>query len=199
MPGLVGPEQVFIDGDRVIERSGERVFGGKTVEDGDNLHSRQVGDGDGFGQGAGIGIEAAAVKVDENAVGNHSGDRRHDADGNTGDDAALYAGRIDLAIGFTRTGLPCVGPRTALLQSLRRESVGGGACQELLRLGTEALRHRDDAGDVSGAVGGDVAGVPVGSLRGGGALLRGDGEREEEQARCGQDLHGGFHSQMLHF
>src|ERR1700677_1448378 len=65
--------------------------------------------------------------------------------------------------------------------------------QEPLCLRTEAPRNGDDAGDVGGAVRGDVAGVPVGGLIRGGARLHLEGEGEEEQGGGGQDFKTDFH------
>ncbi len=195
--GLVRPDEVLVDGNGVLERSGEGVFGSQTVEDGDNLHFRQVGDGDGFGQGTGIGVESAAVEVDERAVGDHSGEWGDEADGNAGDGAPLYAGRIDPAGGFACASLPCVGPGAALLQRLRAEGIRCGSGHELLRLGTEALRHGDDAGDVRSAIGRDVARVLVGSLGPSGALLGGEGEGEEEQAEGSQNFRTDLHTTSI--
>jgi hypothetical protein len=66
--GLVGLEQLFVDGDGVVERGGEGTFGRETVEDGDALDLGHAGDGDGLGVGAGVGVEAAAVEVEQDFV-----------------------------------------------------------------------------------------------------------------------------------
>ena len=85
--GLVGLEQFFVDGDGVIDGGGERVFGGETVKDRDDLDAGVAGDGDGLGVGAGVGVEPPPWRLrrrssrwpGESLVG---GD---DVDGNAGD------------------------------------------------------------------------------------------------------------------
>ena len=66
---LVGLEKLAIDGDGVVDSGGKWVLGGEAVEDADDAGVGEVGDGDALGEGAGVGVEAAAVDVDENAVG----------------------------------------------------------------------------------------------------------------------------------
>src|SRR5256885_938863 len=55
--GLVGLEELFVDGDGVVDAGGEWVLGREAVEDGDDLDAAVAGDGDGFGVGAGVGVE----------------------------------------------------------------------------------------------------------------------------------------------
>ena len=85
--GLVGFQEVAVDGDGVVDRCGKLVLGREAIEDGDDAGVGEVGDGDGLGEGAGVGVEAAAVDVDEDAVGVHgSGVEREDvADGDAND------------------------------------------------------------------------------------------------------------------
>ena len=85
--------------------------------------------------------------------------------------------------------LPDVGAVAALGEGLRNIRVGHGTGQRGLRFGAEVGRDGHDAGDVGGALGIDVAGVFVGGLGGGGALL-GEGRSAEKEERSGKSFHG---------
>jgi hypothetical protein len=89
--------------------------------------------------------------------------------------------------------LPDVGAVTAFFKRGWMGCVGDLSCEGLLRFGAEVRRKGNDAGDVRGAIGIDVAGVGVGRLSGGGSLcgwlLR--------EGRCGsEDQKGGKQVEM---
>lgn len=48
--GLMGPEEIAVDGDGVVEGGGKGVLGGQAVEDGDDPCVGEVCNGDAFGE-----------------------------------------------------------------------------------------------------------------------------------------------------
>jgi len=186
--GLVGLEEVAVDGDGVVDGGGKFVLGREAIEDGDDAGVGEVGDGDGLGEGAGVGVEAAAVDVDEDAVGVHGcGVEREDvADGDSRDGDGFDFDWIGFEGGLTRAGLPGVGAGAALGEGLVFGS--GGAAEGGLGLGADGGGDGDDTGDVRGAVGVVAAGVG----RGGGGLLRGEGGGEGQEGCEMAKLHRGL-------
>src|SRR3984957_21224874 len=87
MRGLVSLQQLFVDGDCVVNAGGKGILGREAVEHGHNFDSCVAGDGNGFRVGTGIGVEAAAVQVDEDLVEIRvrHGIWRYDVYRNTGD------------------------------------------------------------------------------------------------------------------
>ncbi len=168
--GLVGLEEVAVDGDGVVDGGGKFVLGREAVEDGDDAGVGEVGDGDGLGEGAGVGVEAAAVDVDEDAVRVLGVEWEDVADGDAGDGDGFDLDWVGFEGGFAGAGLPGVGAGAALGEGLVFGS--GGAAEGGLGLGTDGGGDGDDAGDVRGAVGVEGAGVGLGWLLG----LEGGGE-----------------------
>src|SRR5271170_3568409 len=66
--GLVGLEQLPVDGDGVIDSGGEWMLRGEAVEHCDDFDPGVAGDRNRFGIRAGVGVKSAAVQVDENLV-----------------------------------------------------------------------------------------------------------------------------------
>ena len=116
--GLVGLEEVAVDGDGVVDGSGKWMLGGEAVEDGDDAGVGEVGDRDGLGEGAGIGVEAAAVNVDENVVGVCVFEGKDVADGDVGDGGRFDVDGVGFAGGFAGASLPGLGGGAALGQGL---------------------------------------------------------------------------------
>ena len=176
--GLVGLEELAINGDGVVKAGGEGVLGCETVEDGDDAGVGEIGDGNGLGEGAGVGVEAAAVEVDEDAVGVERGGvgGRDIADGDAGEGGFGNVDGEDGGGGFAGAALPSIRAGAALgkgfLSVLIRLALG----EAVLGLGAYGGGHGDDTGNVGGAVGVDVAGV----LHGGPRLLRGEKKGEKQ-------------------
>lgn len=168
--GLVGFQQLFVDGDDVVEAGREGMLGREAVEHRDDLHFCEVGDGNRFGPRAGVGIESATMNVEQDAVGVHAGNGRDDAHGNAGDGGFGATDRIELRRNVAGMVLPDVGAVTAFLKGGWMGRVGDLAGERLFRLGAEVGRNGNNAGDVRGAFSVDVAGVGVGRLSGGGSL-----------------------------
>ncbi len=158
---LVGLQQLFVNGDRIVESRGKRMFGRQAIEHRDDFGPGQVGDGDGLGQRTGIGIEAAAVQINQNAVAFFWRDCewRNDSHWNSGDDVSSEVHRIDFLGCFTSAGLPFVGAGAALLQRLRHSCVRFHTRQYSLRLEADGGGHRHNARDIGCAVLRDGAAV----------------------------------------
>ncbi len=185
--GLVGFEEIAVDGDGVIEGGGKGMLGREAVEDGDDASVGEISDGDGFREGAGVGVEAAAVEIDEYTVGVGRGGVRwgNVADGDAGDGGVGDVNREDGGGGFAGAGLPGVGAGAADGEGLVCGLVGGGLGEAVLGLGADGFGDGDDAGDVGGAVDVDVAGVGhrgwrLGALRDERKGKEEGGDREEE-------------------
>ena len=185
--GLVGLEELAVDGDGVVEAGGEGVLGCEAVEDGNDAGMGEIGDGDGLGEGAGVGVEAAAVEVDEDAVGvGRGGVNRGDvADGDAGEGGLGDVDGKDGGGGFAGSGLPGVGTRAAMSEGFVGVRIRLALGETMLGLWADRGGDGDDAGDVGGAIGVDVAGVRHSGL----GLLRGEGERKEESDDGEEEAH----------
>lgn len=158
---LVGFEEIFVDGDDIVDSGRKGMFWGEAVVDGDHFDFGEIPDGDAFDERAGVGIEAAAVKInkDETAICRGSFERRNDIRWNAG-----RGGRFDVhgeePLGFS--GLAHA-PLVSVLAACGEVFGAGGRLREggepFLRFGADGRGHRDDAGEVRGAVGIDGGGV----------------------------------------
>jgi hypothetical protein len=125
---LVALEQLFVDGDGVVDRCGEGIFRREPVEHGDALDLGHPGDGDGFGVAAGIRVESAAVQVEQDfvlvgvgqALGND--DMHRDA----GDLVVGDGGRIELQPFELRPGGVFVRPGAPDFEGIMRVAVRSG-------------------------------------------------------------------------
>lgn len=114
--GLVGLEEVAVDGDGVVDGGGKGVLGCEAVEDSNDTGVSEVGDGDGLGEGAGVGVEAAAVYVDEDVVGVCVLKGEDVADRDVGDGEGFDLDGVGFSGCFAGAGLPGVGAGAALGQ-----------------------------------------------------------------------------------
>src|SRR6266851_8573066 len=140
----------------------------EAIENGNYLYSRKVSDRDCFRERAGIGIEAAAVKIDEQAVMFFWSDaeRSNHANRDTSDGVSGDIHRIKFFRAFADSSLPSVGAGPALFERLRNFRVRFDKRQRFLRFRTDRGRHGHDAGDVCGTVRGDLAAVGLLAIAG---------------------------------
>ena len=177
--GFVSFEELAVDGNGVVYRGGKGMFGGEAIEDADDAGVGEVGDGDALGEGARVGVEAAAVDIDEDAVGVYwCGVKWSDvADGNSCDGEGFDVDGISGEGGLACAGLPGVGAFAALGE---RGGLGwSGLAKGSPGFGAEIGRDRDDAGDAGRSV--RIEGAGVGLRRSLLCCERGGAQERQDQ------------------